>query len=62
MASPITRPPSPVRRHDDAACSSVELLDRLLNDPDVALEPHKVWDLLEALAGDGGLTPPEQTP
>lgn len=54
MVSPHTALP----RHCDAACSRVELLDRLLNDPDVALEPHKVWDLVEALACECGVTSP----
>jgi hypothetical protein len=54
MASRITSHP---RRRCDVTCPTAELLDRLLNDPEVILEPHKVWDLVEALAYECGLTP-----
>ena len=32
-------------------------LDRLLNDPEVAMQPHRVWDLLAEVAARGPLAP-----
>lgn len=42
------------RRHDMPPSKitferQMELADRLLNDPDVPLEPHKVWAIVEQL-------------
>jgi len=33
----------------------MELADRLLNDPDVPLEPHRVWAIVERLRQESAL-------
>ncbi|HEY0420209.1 MAG TPA: peptide chain release factor 1 [Acetobacteraceae bacterium] len=37
--------------------SRLDEIDRLLNDPDVTLEPARVWSLLDELAAALGRTP-----
>jgi hypothetical protein len=61
MVSPRISRPCPAGRNGDTSHSSLELLDRLINDPNIPLEPHKVWDLLEEVACAGGLTLPGES-
>ena len=32
-------------------------LDRLLNDPDVQMEPHRIWTLLAEISGQDQIAP-----
>jgi hypothetical protein len=36
-------------------------LDRLLNDPDVRMDPHRVWLLLQEISGSGMSAQPVAT-
>jgi len=43
---------------DSALQDHADLLDRLLNDPDMPLQPHKIWALAEQVAkADSGERP-----
>jgi hypothetical protein len=46
---------------DTEYTSKLDELDRLLNDPDVAMEPEKVWSLLAEITSRATLLPTHQT-
>jgi len=50
MVRPVDSAPEPPPPRSNAAQTSLTLLDRLLNDPDVPLQPYKIWDLAEEVA------------
>jgi hypothetical protein len=48
---------------EDEYARKLEELDRLLNDPDVPMDPGRVWSLLAELSGrDAALSPASPEP
>jgi hypothetical protein len=50
MPTSLSSCPFPVVHNDNAVQSRVELLNRLLNDPDIPLQPHRIWALADEIA------------
>lgn len=53
MVTPLSLCHSPALRNDNAEQSREELLNRLLNDPDIPLQPHRIWALADEIANAG---------
>ena len=37
-------------------CRKLDEIDRLLNDPEVSMQPHRIWDLLAEVADRGSVS------